>query len=126
MKNLMKFLGVAGDETRFRIMMLLYDRKLCVCEIHGILGLPQPKVSKHLALLREAGMVTAERSEKFVCYTLKTDDERIHEFLSSIDRNRALYPNLEADHVKLADANRFRCACRPSRMARIVENKEES
>ncbi|HML25316.1 MAG TPA: metalloregulator ArsR/SmtB family transcription factor [Methanomethylovorans sp.] len=51
------FFKVLSDETRLRILMLLDRRELCVCEICQILGLPQPKVSRHLAKMRDLDLV---------------------------------------------------------------------
>lgn len=50
-----------SDETRLRIYSLLTKAELCVCEIEDILGLSQSLVSNHLAVLRRAGLVKAQR-----------------------------------------------------------------
>jgi ArsR family transcriptional regulator len=59
-----------GDETRLRIVALLSHRELCVCHIQEALGLSQPHVSRHLAVLRAAGIVTDRRERKWVYYRL--------------------------------------------------------
>ncbi|MFU0832798.1 MAG: hypothetical protein ACFWUC_07655 [Oscillospiraceae bacterium] len=61
MSYLTEFFKRASDETRLRIMVLLAQKELAVCEICGILKLSQPKVSKHLAKLRDMGFVTDSR-----------------------------------------------------------------
>ena len=64
-----------SDRTRLRILSML-DRspagqgELCVCEIVGVLGVPQPKVSRHLAYLRRAGLVEARRDGLWMYYRL--------------------------------------------------------
>ena len=58
------------DPTRLRILHLLTKTPLCVCHFQEILGEPQVKVSKHLAYLRERGMVTAERQQNWMIYSL--------------------------------------------------------
>ena len=58
------------DPTRLRILHLLTKTPLCVCHFQEILGEPQVKVSKHLAYLRERGMVTAERQQSWMIYSL--------------------------------------------------------
>ena len=50
-----------SDRTRLRILNLLSAGELCVCDIVRVLDLPQPKVSRHLAYLRRAGLVSAAR-----------------------------------------------------------------
>lgn len=61
-----------ADGTRLRILGLLLAGEVCVCDIHGSLGLPQPKVSRHLAYLRRAGLVDTRRSGLWVHYRLAT------------------------------------------------------
>ena len=59
-----------GDETRLRIVALLAHGELCVCHLHAALGLSQPNVSRHLAVLRAAGIAGARRDGKWVYYRL--------------------------------------------------------
>jgi ArsR family transcriptional regulator len=58
------------DRTRLRILHLLTQTPLCVCHFQEILDEPQVKISKHLAYLRERGMVTAERQQNWMIYAL--------------------------------------------------------
>lgn len=58
------------DPTRLRILHLLTQTPLCVCHFQDILGEPQVKISKHLAYLRERGMVVAEREQNWMIYSL--------------------------------------------------------
>ena len=58
------------DSTRLRILHLLTQTPLCVCHFQEILGEPQVKISKHLAYLRERGLVVAEREQKWMIYSL--------------------------------------------------------
>ena len=59
-----------GDTTRLRILGLLLTGEVCVCDIHESLRTPQPKVSRHLAYLREAGLVDTRRQGLWVYYRL--------------------------------------------------------
>lgn len=61
-----------SDTTRLRIMGLLLSGEVCVCDIHDSLGLPQPKVSRHLAYLRRAGLVEARKDGLWVHYRRAT------------------------------------------------------
>jgi len=58
------------DETRLRILNLLAATPLCVCHFQDILQEPQVKISKHLAYLREHGMVETERQQNWIIYSL--------------------------------------------------------
>jgi ArsR family transcriptional regulator len=63
-------LRALGDRTRLRILALLATGEVCVCHIHESLRLPQPKVSRHLAYLRRAGLVGTRREGLWVYYRL--------------------------------------------------------
>lgn len=59
-----------ADETRLRILNLLRQREICVCEIVDVLGLNQSKVSRHLATLKHAGLVSCRRDGPWIYYAL--------------------------------------------------------
>ena len=59
-----------GDETRLRIVALLSHGELCVCHLEEALRVSQPKVSRHLAILRAAGIVEDRRDGSWVYYRL--------------------------------------------------------
>jgi DNA-binding transcriptional ArsR family regulator len=60
----------ASEPIRLRILALLSHGELCVCHLHGLLGSPQPTVSRHLAILRQAQLVRARRDGAWVYYAL--------------------------------------------------------
>ena len=59
-----------ADATRLRLLNLIGDREICVCYFVEILGLSQPKISRHLAYLRRAGIVAARREGRWTHYRL--------------------------------------------------------
>ena len=59
-----------ADPTRLRILHLLTSGELCVCDLVDVLRVPQPKVSRHLAYLRKAGLVSARRDGFWSHYQL--------------------------------------------------------
>jgi ArsR family transcriptional regulator len=60
-----------SDATRLRVLMLLAaEAELCVCELTHALGLSQPKISRHLAHLRENGLLTARREGQWMYYRI--------------------------------------------------------
>ncbi len=99
------------DQTRLRIVHLLTQTPLCVCHFQEILDEPQVKVSKHLAYLRERGMVVAERDQNWMIYSLpgKRDCE--------LERNlRCLQDCAKSDAVFKRDLKRLaklRRTCSP-------------
>ena len=65
-----RFFQALGDKTRLRLLNLMGDQEICVCYFVEILGQPQPKISRHLAYLRNAGIVTARREGKWIHYRI--------------------------------------------------------
>lgn len=63
--------SLLSDETRLRCLVLLQkEGELCVCEMSQILGSIQPKISRHLALMRKSGLVSDKRRGQWVYYSL--------------------------------------------------------
>jgi len=67
-----------SDETRLRILNVLRDGEMCVGDLVRLLGVPQPTASRHLAQLREAGLVTTRRSGLWSFYRLTAGGGRFH------------------------------------------------
>lgn len=111
MNNLINVFKILSDETRLRILMLLFEEELCVCEIYGILEESQPKVSKALSKLRDLGIVIDERKEKFVYYSLNKKNELMLEILNSIKKNIDLYPQLNVDFKNMGKKNEYLQLC---------------
>jgi ArsR family transcriptional regulator len=59
-----------ADRTRLRLLNLMEGREVCVCYLVEILGQSQPKISRHLAYLRRAGIVAARREGKWMHYKI--------------------------------------------------------
>ena len=68
--NLVEIYKCLGDETRQRLLCLLSQGPLCVCHFQSILDTPQVAISKHLAYLRERGLVLGQRHEQWMIYRL--------------------------------------------------------
>ena len=111
MNNLLDFFKLAGDETRLRIIVLLAQGDLCICQLSGILRLPQPKVSKHLAKLRDMRCVKDRRVDKFVYYSLTIGDTTIQAMIDEIVADLDRYPKLKEDseHLTEKDYHLSRC-----------------
>lgn len=63
--------SLLSDDTRLRCIVLLQKKgKLCVCELCEVLDCIQPKISRHVALMRKSGLVTHERKGQWVYYSL--------------------------------------------------------
>lgn len=67
-----------ADETRLRLLHLLTRGELCVCDLTAILRLSQPKVSRHLAYLRRAGLVRGRKDGLWRHYSLAEANGKFH------------------------------------------------
>lgn len=63
-----------SDETRIRILSLLKERELCVCDISETLQMTQPNISFHLSLLKESGLIKDRRDGRWIHYSLDESD----------------------------------------------------
>ena len=74
MEELTNIFKALSDETRLRIIKLLEEGELCVCDITAALDMVQPKVSFHLSALKEAGFIKDRKQGKWVHYSLNEKD----------------------------------------------------
>jgi ArsR family transcriptional regulator len=81
MTNIAEQLKALSDETRLRIVNLLYDKELCVCDILRVLGITQTKASRHLAYLKNNGFVKDRKEAQWSHYTLITKDNELLQIL---------------------------------------------
>ena len=98
-RPLTRLFKALADETRMRIVALLAHGELCVCHIEAVLAIPQPTVSRHLAVLRNAGVVETRRKGLWVSYRLaqQTDPERerqLRALVAAFGSQRTLGANL--------------------------------
>jgi len=70
MKDFIKVMKALSDPNRVKIIKLLQQKTMCVCELQGALKIAQPSVSKHLKLLEEAGLVDYKKEGLWVNYYL--------------------------------------------------------
>lgn len=101
-----------ADRTRLRLLNLMSGREVCVCYFVEILGQSQPKISRHLAYLRRAGVVNARREGKWMHYKIAMPQHAgaaqvLSEVLSVLAEDKAMQ----------ADLSRFsRACCAPQKL----------
>ena len=104
MRDLELALKAAGDPTRTRILKLLEGGGLCVCQVQAVLRLAPSTVSKHLAILRTAGLVEDRRDGKWTEYALSL--EGTNSYADAV--LRMLRGPLDRDPLVVADRKRLR------------------
>jgi ArsR family transcriptional regulator len=102
MNNILNVLKSLSDETRLRIINLLYEKELCVCDIMEVLQIPQTKASRHLSYLKNAGIVSDRKQAQWVYYSLTPEGKM--KFIQSLifDHLRQL-PQSAADLTGLQE-----------------------
>ncbi len=96
----------ASDPTRARILKMLEDGEMCVCQIIAILGLSQSTVSKHLFLLRAAGFVRDRKDKKWIYYAIENEPDNAFagRVLKSLRKWMNDDPVILADRARMARA----------------------
>ena len=75
--ELLKILKALADKNRLRILKMLQQRTLCVCEITAVLGLATSTVSNHLSILKESDMIKDRKDGKWVDYYLNSKSKNL-------------------------------------------------
>ena len=73
MISAVEILKALADETRLRIVNLIYEKELCVCDIMEALNITQTKASRHLGVLRNTGIIADRKSAQWVYYSIPED-----------------------------------------------------
>lgn len=107
MENFTQTMKALSDPTRLRIIHLLMHRSLCVCEMTAILNESQPKISKHMLSLYQAGLVKKTRFRQFMTYQLNHEEPLIPSILSMIQAYQAQDAGLKEDYQVLLNPNQW-------------------
>jgi ArsR family transcriptional regulator len=104
-----------ADRTRLRLLNLMNGREVCVCYFVEILGQSQPKISRHLAYLRRAGIVAARREGKWMHYKILVPENAgaariLRETVAVIGQEKAM----QVDLARLGKA-----CCAPQRVSAL-------
>ena len=113
--NVARYFQALGDNTRLRLLNLMGDQEICVCYFVEILGQAQPKISRHLAYLRSAGIVAARREGKWMHYRIVRPknagaEQVLRQTLAWLSEDRAM----QADRARLAKA-----CCSPTKFVAL-------
>jgi ArsR family transcriptional regulator len=110
-----RFFQALGDNTRLRLLNLMGDQEICVCYFVEILAQGQPKISRHLAYLRSAGIVQARREGKWMHYRIVMPPNAgaaqvLRQTLAWLGEDRAM----QADRARLSKA-----CCAPAKFVTL-------
>ena len=110
-----RFFQALGDNTRLRLLNLMGDQEICVCYFVEILDQPQPKISRHLAYLRNVGIVTTRRDGKWMHYRIvMPPNEGAAKVLQATLQWFKEEKSMQADRAKLTKA-----CCTPAKFVTL-------
>jgi ArsR family transcriptional regulator len=107
LRKMEKIYKALGDRTRLRILNMLMQKPMCVCEINQNLPYSQSTVSGHLKILRDADLIIDSKDGRFVVYHLNAEEVIVNELLQTIDRLFVQDENLQKERKKAIKADRF-------------------
>lgn len=118
-KHYAELFKALSDETRLKLVVLLFGGEMCVCQLEAALGISQTKASRHLGILRHAGLLRARRDGLWIYYALEEPKDAVE---------RALFQNLSNSlQVELSSmqdlARKKTCIADPS--ASVVESESQ-
>jgi ArsR family transcriptional regulator, arsenate/arsenite/antimonite-responsive transcriptional repressor len=102
MKDLVTFSRALADSTRWRIVRLVMNDALCVCELADILEMPQSSVSSHVQIIRKAGLLESEKCEKWTYFQIHRDYRKLIQSLVKFFEQPS-DSVLEADCIRCAN-----------------------
>lgn len=94
--NILSVFKALSDETRLRILNLLFEQELCVCDIMETLQISQTKASRHLGYMKNAGLVNDKKQAQWVYYRMS--DLKDGDFIESLVKK-----NLRSEDVYIND-----------------------
>jgi DNA-binding transcriptional ArsR family regulator len=109
-----------SDKNRIRALMALQKRELCLCQITSLLELAPSTVSKHMSILKQSGLVTSRKQDRWMYYRIPDMEES--SFLKRL--MDILYISVEADQDILNDKERLKriLVIPKEKLDQIVEN----
>ena len=119
MKRYVTFFAALADENRLRLLHLMRDGESCVCYLQGALKTNQPKISRHLAYLRRAGLVEARREGKWIYYSIRKQSGKLGALLKEALKAVGDETQIKGDVER---ARRIQCA--PERFGLSVPGAE--
>lgn len=102
--NMELFFAALADRTRLRLVNMMSSDEICVCFFAEVIETNQPKISRHLAYLKRAGLVTARRDGKWMHYRItEPKNKRAAEVFAVIREMLKEDKEMKADRKKLLD-----------------------
>ncbi|MEW5896049.1 MAG: metalloregulator ArsR/SmtB family transcription factor [Candidatus Omnitrophota bacterium] len=110
-QELDKIIKASADINRVRILKMLKDKKMCVCEIAAVLAITQPSVSRHLKKLKDAGFIESENEGLWTNYFLCPQNPFAVTVIEKLDSWIGTDKTITDDQKAVRKADRGRLCC---------------
>jgi ArsR family transcriptional regulator, arsenate/arsenite/antimonite-responsive transcriptional repressor len=110
MDSIVQKLKALGDSNRYRIIMMLMERPLCVCEMLEVLDIAGGTLSNHLKILQTAGLIDQRKDGRWIEYYIRDDDSR--ELITYITKHSVDNIQVLSDRNKVGVISRSVCSSR--------------
>ena len=109
MRNKIEHIKAISETNRVRILMMLLEKPMCVCEIRSVLGLTTATVSNHLSILRKEGFIEDEKDGKWIIYRIaeKADEPIVRNIINSLSDWFGNDTQIVSDKEKVKSADRY-------------------
>ncbi|MFC1855464.1 ArsR/SmtB family transcription factor [Thermodesulfobacteriota bacterium] len=112
MDDLTQIFKMFSDKNRLRIIAMLSNRKMCVCELAFVLDVTQPSVSRHLKKMKQAGIILDEQAGLWTNYFLNCNDSKAKAILKHVEAWLKEDDTVAGDLKKLDKADRTTICCK--------------
>ncbi|MCF7875312.1 MAG: metalloregulator ArsR/SmtB family transcription factor [Candidatus Omnitrophica bacterium] len=110
-KDLDKIIKASADANRIRVLAMLQEKRMCVCEIAFVLGITQPSVSRHLKKLKAAGFIASKNDGLWTNYYLCPQNKYAKNFIKNLQAWIDLDKIIAVDKKKIKKADRTKLCC---------------
>jgi ArsR family transcriptional regulator len=108
-----KIIKASADANRIRILSMLQQKKMCVCELAFVLGIAQPSVSRHLKKLKAAGFIEGESEGLWTNYYLSPQNPYAKNFIRNLSSWAPGEKIIAEDKKRMNKADRKKLCCCP-------------
>lgn len=107
--NVIEMIKAVADKNRMRIMLMLSERPMCVCEMDSVLGIALSTISAHLKQMRSAGVIVSEKEGRWVIYRV-ADNALVQSMIAQIKSKLSDDKEIISDIKKVAELCREECS----------------
>jgi ArsR family transcriptional regulator len=110
MNKFVKTIKALSDENRLRIIMMLNERSMCVCEINETLDIALSTISAHLKLLKNADLIYDKKDGRWITYYINKNNKILSDMINIINDNLKNDEIINQDKLKIFNISKENCS----------------